>query len=89
MFSINREPLDSSTPRGSHVSRSVEKRSFQEQRYGSVGRASPNREKDIRRELVFTGGVKRDQPSPTPVAHKEFYRYETKTTSSRSGGKFF
>lgn len=80
------EPLDSSTPRGGHVSRSVEKRSFQEQRYGSVGRASPSGEKEVRRELVFTGSQKRDQPSPTPVAHKEYYRYEAKTTSSRSGG---
>lgn len=72
-----------STPKSNHVSRSVEKRSFQEQRYGSVGqnRTSPAREKDVRKELVFTGG-KRDQPSPGPASRQEVYRYETKTTRS-------
>ncbi|XP_054258753.1 serine/arginine repetitive matrix protein 1 [Macrosteles quadrilineatus] len=82
------EPIDSSTPKTSLVSHSVE-----EHRYGSVGgRTSPAR--DVRRELVFTGGSRqRDQNSPTlpttsvPVARQEIYRYETKTTRSTSGNR--
>lgn len=54
---------------------------MQEQRYGSVGQRQGDRE--VRRELLFTGGNgRRDQPSPTPAVHKEVYRYETKTTRS-------
>ncbi|KAG8286855.1 hypothetical protein J6590_049865 [Homalodisca vitripennis] len=81
------EPIDTSTPKSGHVSRSLEKRSYQEQRYGSVGqnRSSPAPERDVRKELVFTGGnTKREQPSPAPVARKEIYHYESKTTRSGS-----
>lgn len=76
--------MDNSTARSNHMSRSVEKRSFQEQRYGSVGqnRTSPAREKEVRKELVFTGGKRDQPPSPGPGARQEVYRYETKTTRS-------
>ncbi|XP_039275964.1 serine/arginine repetitive matrix protein 1 [Nilaparvata lugens] len=70
------EPLETSTPnKGGHVSRSVEKKVFQEHRYGSVGRQSPARE--IKHEKVV------HESSPLHQ-RKETYRYETKTT--RSGG---
>uniref|UniRef100_A0A1B6D0C4 Uncharacterized protein n=1 Tax=Clastoptera arizonana TaxID=38151 RepID=A0A1B6D0C4_9HEMI len=80
------EPIDTSTPHGGHSTQSIEKRSFQEQRYGSVGRQSPAREREVKKELIFTGGSKKDfQPVPSPIQQrKEIYKYETHKTT-RSG----
>lgn len=73
------EPLESSTPKGGHVSRSIERKVYQEQKYGSVGRQSPAR------ELKYDHSYNNRQEASPLRQRKEIYKYESKTTRSTSG----
>ncbi|XP_075216567.1 uncharacterized protein LOC142321926 [Lycorma delicatula] len=78
------EPIETSTPKGGHVSRSVERKVYQEQRYGSVGRQSPARE--LKQEHLYSTSIK---PEASPLRQrKEVYKYESKTTRSGNTREF-